>query len=128
MIQTVVIAADREVREGLQRLLESEGDIHVLASGSGLSERFPHRPVTVLGPDVRGTLAEWKDLFDAGAVVAVVAVPGWRSYPIAVRQVPMDLNGVSLRRTVREVTRPDSDPCHSPRPLRGTLPIFLICL
>lgn len=67
-----------------------------------LGEGMPSGAVVVLGPGVRAGVADWETLLDGRGVVVLVALPGWRTYPKSVSQVPMELSGDRLRRAVRE--------------------------
>lgn len=97
----MVVAAE-DVREGIRRLLEEEGDIRVVSLRSLLGDGLPPGAVIVLGPGVRVGLADWETMLDGRGVVVLVALPGWRTYPKSVSQVPMELTGDGLRRAVRE--------------------------
>lgn len=101
MIDAVIVATE-DVREGIRRLLEKEGDIRVVSRRSLLGEGMPSGAVVVLGPGVRAGLADWETLLDGRGVVVLVALPGWRTYPKSVSEVPMELSGDRLRGAVRE--------------------------
>lgn len=97
-----VIVAEEDVRAGIQRLLEEEGDIRVVSQRSRLGGGMPPGAVIVLGPGVRAGLADWETLLHGRGVVALVALPGRRTYPKSVSQVPMELRGDRMRRAVRD--------------------------
>lgn len=104
VIHSAIVASD-DVRRGIRRLLEKEGDIRVVCSSPHLSAGTPPDAVIVLDPGVRAGLADWEMLLDGRGVVVLVPLPGWRTYPEAVSQVPMDLSGERLRGGVRAQAR-----------------------
>lgn len=131
MIDVVVIAAEPEVREGLQRLLEVEGDIRVVSALPDLEGRvraLPTGSVVVMAPGIRLRLAGWEMLLgpEFHGVVVLTAVPGWRRYPAPVVQVPMELRGERLRGAVRRQARrfgPTPPPPEGPSPLDEEIPL-----
>ena len=101
----VVVVAGRDVRNGIRRLLESDGDIRVVALADSLDgSGNPRGDAIVIGPGVRLGPREWARLLDRGwsRVVLLAPLPGWRRYPTSVVQVPLELSGRPLRGAVRE--------------------------
>jgi len=104
VIEAVVVAS-RDVRDGIRRLLESDGDIRVVAMADTLrGSGYPRGDVIVIGPGVRLGPREWAELLDRGwsHVVLLAPLPGWRRSPAPVLQVPIELSGSLLRGAVRE--------------------------
>ncbi|MFP3915191.1 MAG: hypothetical protein ACLFWM_09970 [Actinomycetota bacterium] len=119
MIDTVVVAADTGMREGIRRLLEADGDIRVLEERSHLprgAEPLPPGSVMVVGPRLSNAVIDWWDGTGehTGAVIVLVPLPGWRHFPYPVTQIPMELRGVLLRRAVRRSAALAADPGHRP--------------
>lgn len=113
MIEAVLVADVRSMAAGIQRLLESEGDIGVTAVYSSVgavlaADPAPDAAVLVIGPDVKLASGEWSGLaaaVDAGRVLLLSPSPGWRKAPAEVVEVPMELSGRSLRLAVRQALR-----------------------
>ena len=104
MIEVVVVAS-RDVRNGIRRLLEFEGDIRVVALADSLEKSGkPRGDAIVVGPGVELGPREWALLAERGwsLVVVLAPLPGWRRHPSSAVQVPVELTGRPLRGAVRE--------------------------
>lgn len=109
MIEAFVVTSDAEVGEGLQRLLESDGDIRVVATLPSVRDLTTaiasHADAAVvIGPGAAPSNDEWSRILPTNGharAVLLAAVPGRHRRPRGVVEVPMELSGRVLRRAVR---------------------------
>jgi DNA-binding NarL/FixJ family response regulator len=109
MIEALVVTSSETVGRGLQRLLESDGDIEVvatLATVDALDGALAHhaQAAVVLGPGARPSTDQWQRIIrrnGSSRAIVLAAVPGRHRHPRGVVEVPMELSGDGLRQAVR---------------------------
>jgi len=109
MIEALVVTSSESVGQGLQRLLESEGDIEVVATlptvealGGALDRH--HQAAVILRPGACPSIEEWQRIIGRNGrcrAIVLAAVPGRYRHPRGVVEVPMELSGIGLRHAVR---------------------------
>lgn len=113
MIETLVVTSSDTVGRGLQRLLEVDGDIEVvatLATVDALDGALEHHALAtvVLGPGARPNIDQWQRIIRRNGscrAIVLAAVPGRHRHPRGVVEVPMELSGDGLRQAVRACAR-----------------------
>ena len=107
MINVAVVVSRKEIREGISKLLEGDGDISVIAQFASIADyldRPPSSPsVLVIGPAVASEALEsnGSSLGVGTPTVALAAFPGSSGYHKGVLEVPLELSGHQLRNSVR---------------------------
>lgn len=104
-----MVTSSESVGRGLQRLLESEGDIEVVATlptvdALDVALDRHHQAAVILGPGARPSTDQWQRIIRHNGrcrAIVLAAVPGRHRHPRGVVEVPMELSGVGLRRAVR---------------------------
>lgn len=111
MIEVVVVAPDGEITAGLRRLIENNGDMHVVESVPTLPDlqrvfdghHSADPLVVVIGPGVDPPADWWRGIGDGDRhIVVMSAVPGRDGLPDGVVEAAMELTGRSLRAAVRK--------------------------
>ncbi len=103
MVEVLLVAAGSHSQEGITRLLEAEDDVHVVATFESLPDVAGRDGgdgvIWVVGPGIEVP----EDLSPKGGLVVMTALSGRVGFNHRRVEVPVDLNGVSLRRAVRHL-------------------------